>query len=170
MKKRERRKQIKNWKQRSNWKVLTLSLFFVYLAAFIGSLFSVSSVNSSWYSSVRPSITPPNWVFPVVWNVLFFLIALSIYFSWMAAKNIKTKQKIIILFGINLIINSIWSCLFFGLHAPLLAFIDLLLMLGSIIWLLVFTKKLSRKALWLLAPYFFWVCFAGVLNAIIAFS
>lgn len=167
---RKRGKRTRSWKLRKDWKVLLLSLFFVYLAAFIGSLFSSGGASSAWYQSVKPAITPPNWVFPVVWNVLFFLIALSIYFSWMAAKNEKTKQRIIILFGINLILNSIWSCLFFGLQAPFLALIDLVLILGSIVWLMIFTKKLSEKALWLLCPYFFWVCFAGVLNAIIAFS
>lgn len=166
----KKKNKKREMKKRINWKILILSLLLVYFAAFIGSLFSFSAVNSSWYQSVKPVITPPNWVFPIVWTALFFLIALSAYFSWMAAKNEKVKKKIIILFGVNLILNSIWSCLFFGLQAPLIAFIDIILLLGSIIWLFVFTETISKKALWLLAPYFFWVCFATVLNAIIAFS
>ena len=170
MKRKEIRKFIKNMKQKRDWKVLLLSLFFVYFTAFIGSLFTTNAVNSSWYQSVKPVITPPNFIFPIVWNVLFFLIALSIYFSFTSAKTEKIKQKVIIFFGINLILNSIWSCLFFGLQNPLLALIDLVLLLASIIWLFVFTKRINVKAMWLLAPYFFWVCFAGVLNAIIAFS
>jgi len=156
-------------KKRVNWKVLISSLVIVYAIAFAGSIFTSSSVNSSWYESIRPSITPPNWVFPVVWNILFFLIALSIYFAWMSAKNKSTKKSITILFGMNLFFNFLWSYLFFGKQNPQAAFIDLILIWISILSLFVLTYRINKKSFYLLIPYFLWVSFAGVLNYIIAF-
>lgn len=147
-----------------NWKVFIVSLIIVYLCAFIGSIFTSTNVDSEWYNSVRSSLTPPNWVFPVVWNILFFLISLSIYFSWTCAKNEKIKKKIILFFGINLILNILWSVFYFGMKNPLFGFFDLILIWISILGLILFTYKISKTASYLLIPYFLWVSFAGILN------
>src|SRR3989344_4674537 len=96
-----------------NWKTLVISLIAVYVIAFLGSIFTASSTNSEWYQSIKPSITPPNFVFPIVWNILFFLIALSIYFVWENSKK-KQKKNLLIIFGANLFLNVLWSALFFG--------------------------------------------------------
>ena len=156
-------------KNRINWKVLILCLIAVYLIAFVGSLFTFQSVNSSWYESIKPDITPPNYVFPIVWNILFFLIALSIYFLWTSAKNQSTKKSIAILFGINLFFNLLWSYLFFGTENPQGAFIDLILIWISILTLFILTYRVNKKSFYLLVPYFLWVSFAGILNYLSAF-
>ena len=155
--------------KKRNWKVLLSSIVIVYAIAFIGSLFTSGAVDSAWYESVRASITPPNWVFPIVWNVLFFLIALSIYLAWTSAKNKSTKKSIILLFGFNLVLNAFWSYLFFGLRNPLGAFFDLIVLWISILTLFILTYRINKKSYYLLWPYFLWVTFAGILNAIIAF-
>ncbi|MBU1988743.1 MAG: tryptophan-rich sensory protein, partial [Nanoarchaeota archaeon] len=91
---------MKKGANRINWKVLIVSFVIVYLVAFVGSLFTSPVTDSEWYDSIKPSITPPGWVFPIVWNVLFFLIGLSLYFSWINAKKLDVKKKLVIVFGI----------------------------------------------------------------------
>ncbi|MFH1311532.1 MAG: TspO/MBR family protein [Nanoarchaeota archaeon] len=152
-----------------NWKILISSLLIVYLIAFLGSLFTSSSVNSSWYQEIKPEITPPNLVFPVVWNILFFLIALSLYFSWINAKTKKDKKRIILVYCANLILNLYWSILYFGLHNPILAFYEIILFWFSIIAMILITYKINKTASYLLVPYLLWVSFAIILNYMSAF-
>ncbi len=152
-----------------NWKILIIALFVVYAIGFLGSLFNTSS---NWYES--PSITPPNFVFPIVWNILFFLIALSFYFAFVnlkkKSKNSKKQKKVLILiFGINLILNFLWGVLFFGLKNPTLAFVDLILLWISIGAIFIKTWKIKKLSSWLILPYWLWVSFAGILNWLIAF-
>ena len=146
-----------------NYKVLIACLVIVYAIAFIGSLFTSPVTGSQWYLENKPSITPPNYVFPIVWNILFFLIALSLYFAWINS-NKEQKKKVAVIFGLNLILNASWSFLFFKLQQPLWAFIDLLLILATIIIMIFMTYPINKKSGWLLVPYLVWVGFAGVLN------
>jgi len=152
-----------------NWEILITSLVLVYATAFIGSLFTSSEVNSAWYESTKTSLTPPNIVFPIVWTILFFLIALSIYISWTSAKNPSTKKSIALLFGLNLFFNALWSFIFFSRQNPEVAFFELIALWISIGTLLILTYRINHTATYLLIPYALWVTFAGVLNAIIAF-
>ena len=154
-----------------NWKVLIVLLVAVYAIAFLGSVFTSGSVNSDWYQTTKTSITPPSFVFPIVWNILFFLIALSIYFAWTSpkAKNLSTRKSIAILFGVNLFFNVLWSLIFFGLRNAQGAFFELIALWFSIVALLVLTYGVNKKSFYLLIPYFIWVTFAGVLNWMIAF-
>jgi len=152
-----------------NWKILLLSFLFVYSAAFIGSLLTFSAVNSSWYETIKPSITPPNWVFPLVWNILFFLISLSLYLSIISVRKNSLKLKIKLSFGINLFLNVLWSLFYFALRKPAFAFIDLILLWISILPMIYFTCKTNRKSAWLLIPYLLWISFAGFLNYLSVF-
>ncbi len=145
------------------WSVLIASLLIVYGVAAIGSLFTSQETNSSWYQSIRPSITPPNWVFPIVWNILFFLIGISLYFAWTNSKN-KDKFKISIVFGINFLLNILWSVLYFGIKNPEVAFYEIIFLLLSIVLMIYVTSKVSKKSAYLLVPYLLWVSFASVLN------
>ena len=150
-----------------NWKILFASLVIVYLVAFVGSLFTSPVTDTDWYDSIRPSITPPNWVFPVVWNVLFFLIGVSLYFAWIGGK--KVRGKIALVFGINFLLNILWSVLYFGMRRPDLAFYEIFVLIISIILMIYVAGKVDKKAGWLLFPYLLWVSFAGVLNYLSAF-
>ena len=144
-----------------NWKILISCLIVVYLVAFIGSIFTSQNTNSEWYLSIRPSITPPSYVFPIVWNILFFLIALSLYLCW--TSSIK-KSTIILFFGLNFFFNILWSVFYFSLKNPLFAFLDILLLLLSTLLLLKLSYKLNKKAFYLVIPYFLWLVFATILN------
>jgi tryptophan-rich sensory protein len=145
-------------------KILIVSLVIVYLVAFIGSIFTSQGTDSEWFEQTRPSITPPNYVFPIVWNILFFLIALSLYFAWINSKNNENKRKIMLVFGINFILNILWSVFYFSLRNPLYAFIELILLFISIIFMIYVTASIDKKSSYLLVPYLLWVGFAGILN------
>ncbi len=148
-----------------NWKILIASFIIVYLVAFIGSLFTSANTKTEWYKSIKPGITPPNYIFPIVWNILFFLIALSLYFAYTNAKN-KQKTAVILVFAINFILNILWSVLFFQLKNPFLAFIEIIFLWFSILIMIIVTWKIDKKASYLLVPYLVWVLFASILNVL----
>ena len=154
-------------KSNINFPLLIVSLLIVYLIAFIGGIFTSGNTSSEWYLSIRPDITPPNWVFPIAWNILYACIAISFYFSFLSSKNKKTKTNLITIFGINLFLNLLWSFLFFSMKNPFLAFINILILFISIIFMLNITKKLNKVSFYLLIPYLLWISFASLLNLII---
>jgi tryptophan-rich sensory protein len=147
--------------KRFNFKVLIISIILVFLVAFIGSIFTSSQVNSSWYQQVKPAITPPNWVFPIVWNILFLLIGISLFYAWTSSRD---KKTIAFLYAVNLILNAAWSYFYFTLHNAGLAFIDLIGIWITLLILIIYTRKISKKASYLLIPYLVWITFAGILN------
>jgi len=149
--------------KKSNWKVLIVCLVVVYLTAFIGSLFTSQNTNSDWYESIKPKLTPPNWVFPIVWNVLFFLIAMSLYFAWVSGKK-TNKKDIVWVFAVNFGLNILWSIFYFGLRNPAASLVVLVLLWVSILLMIHITYGINKKSAYLLLPYLFWVSFAGVLN------
>jgi len=155
--------------KKEGWKILIICFIIVYLVAFIGSIFTSSAVNSQWYSSIKPSITPPNYVFPIVWNILFFLIAFSLYLAWINSKNKKIKTKVAWAFGVNFILNIFWSVFYFYLKNPEFAFFELILLWFSILSMIIITWRINKKSAYLLIPYFLWVTFAGILNYLSAF-
>ena len=154
-----------------NWKILIISLVIVYLVAFIGSIFTSQQTNTQWYEEIKPSITPPSWIFPVVWNILFFLIALSLYFSWTAIKKSdkKIKKKLIDVFSANFLLNILWSFIYFGMQNPLYAFYEIIILWISIGIMMQVTYKINKLSSYLLAPYFLWVGFAIILNYLTVF-
>ncbi len=150
-------------KNQINWKILFASVIIVFFIAFLGSFFTTPQVDTEWYQSIKPEITPPSYVFPIVWNILFLMIAVSLYLSWINSSEVL-KKKVAFAFGLNLFLNFLWSFFYFGLMNPALAFFDLIALWFSIILLITITYKIKKIASYLLIPYFLWVSFAGVLN------
>lgn len=142
----------------NKWK-LVLAVAISLSAGFIGSLFT--SVGS-WYDSlVKPWFNPPSYVFGPVWTLLFILIGVSLYFVWVSRKE---KAKALYVFGFQYLLNILWSFFFFYLHNPLYAFIDIVLLLGFIGYMIVLFYRIDRRTLYLLLPYALWVGFALILN------
>lgn len=151
-------------KKRGNWKFLLASFVIVFAVASIGSLFTSPNTNSAWYESIKPGLTPPNWIFPVVWTILFILIAFSLYLSWTSITDKRARRKIIFAFGINFILNILWSVLYFGLKNPFAALIEIFFLWASIIFMIHTAYAINKKAGYFLVPYLIWVSFAIVLN------
>ena len=145
-----------------------LCIVAVYAAAVLGGFFTSQNVDTIWYQKIKPYITPPDWVFNIVWNVLFFLIALSLYFVWIkSGKDKKQKRKIAIVYGINLFLNVLWIFLFFIVRSPEAAMIELIVLWLSILYMILFVHKIDKKAGFFLAPYALWVAYTAMINAII---
>ncbi|MFB6246412.1 MAG: TspO/MBR family protein [Candidatus Pacearchaeota archaeon] len=140
----------------------------VFAVAFIGSQFSSPNTSTKWYDSIKPEITPPSRVFPVVWNVLFLQIAISLYLIW--TNNESRAKDIAIIYGSNFALNILWSAIFFGLKSLQVAFFELILLWISIGIMVFYSHQFNKNASYLLIPYFLWVAFAGVINYLAAFG
>lgn len=115
-----------------------------------------------WYQSIEKSaLTPPGWVFPVVWFVLYVLIGIALWRFVERARELRTGLA---LFGTQLVLNGLWSYLFFGLHRPGLAFIEIVLLWFAIAATMLVVARATRWSALLLAPYLAWVSFAAFLN------
>ncbi|MFH1972287.1 MAG: TspO/MBR family protein [archaeon] len=151
-------------KKRIDWVKLVIALAIPQLVGFIGSLFTTPSIDS-WYSTlIRPSIAPPNWIFGPVWITLFVLMGISLYLIWNLGLNKKEVKFALVIFSIQLVLNMLWSIFFFGLHNPLLAFIEIIVLWVFILLMIVYFYRIKNVAGYLQIPYFLWVSFAAVLN------
>ncbi len=143
---------------------LVASVVVCQLAGIIGSIFTASSV-STWYAALRkPSFTPPGWVFGPVWISLYALMGISAYLVWRNGLSHKAVRIALTLFVAQLVLNALWSAMFFGLRSPLAGLVDI-----SILWVLIlltifYFLKVSTTAGALLVPYALWVTFAAILN------
>ncbi len=139
------------------------------LIGILGTPFTITAI-PTWYASLnKPFFSPPNWVFGPVWTILYFLMGISFYLILKRGWKKKVVKSAGMFFLAQLLLNFLWSPIFFGLQSPLLGLITIVVM-----WILiVITMKkfypLSRLAFYLLIPYLLWVSFATVLNAAILF-
>ncbi len=129
----------------------------------IGSLFTTDAL-TSWYLTINlPSWTPSGGVIGIVWTILYILIAIAGILAWNSVKK-KDRRRVFTLFGLQLILNALWSYLFFSAHQIGAAFVEMLGLELAIITLIVAVKKYSTTAAWLLLPYALWVAFATYLT------
>jgi tryptophan-rich sensory protein len=133
-------------------------------AGFIGAVFTAPAI-PGWYAGlVKPALNPPSWVFAPVWTTLYALMGVALFMVWREGMEKKEARRAVRLFALQLILNALWSPIFFGMHDLSLAFADLVLMWFAIAATIFAFSKVSRGAAWLLAPYLIWVTFAGYLN------
>lgn len=130
---------------------------------YLGKFFQASSI-AEWYPTLtKPTLTPPNIVFPIAWSVLYLCMGLSL-----GRLIVRRQHKgIIRLWVLQLIANFLWSILFFTLRNPLAGFIDIVL-LNILVGLYIFAaSRRDRAAAWLFVPYLLWTLFAAYLNGYI---
>jgi len=142
---------------------LLISILVVFSAGFIGSLFTTPNI-STWYAFInKPSFSPPNWLFAPAWTLLYILMAISAFLIWQERDNLKTKQALTF-YGIQLILNTLWSIIFFGMHNPGLASLEIIILWLFILITLIKFYKINKTAGLLFIPYLLWVSFASILN------
>lgn len=134
------------------------------VAGIFGSLFTYPQI-AGWYASLKkPSFTPPNWLFGPAWLTLYTLMGISLYFVLESKVERKKLNLVLSIFSVQLILNALWSLLFFGLESPFLGLVCIALMWLAILLTIIVFSKLSLKAAILLIPYIAWVTFAMTLN------
>ena len=129
-------------------------------AALIGGL-GVAGTTAEYQSLQQPAWAPPSWLFGPVWTVLYAMIAVS---GWLVWKKTGWTNALNV-YAVQLVLNAVWTPIFFGFGQYGLALIDIVamwLMIGATIWMF---RPISRAAMWLLVPYWAWVTFATALNA-----
>jgi benzodiazapine receptor len=144
---------------------LVACLLLCYGIAAVGGWSTIPNI-PTWYAGLaKPAWTPPNWVFPVVWNTLYGLIALSLWLLWDRTAESPQRATALKLFLAQLALNALWSPVFFAWHY---VWLGLAIILGMIV-LVVLTIRtawgIKRPAAALLVPYLMWISYASTLNA-----
>jgi translocator protein len=146
------------------WQKLIISILLSFLAGIIGSLFTIPSIDN-WYTTLnKPDFFPPNWIFAPVWNFLYLLMGIALSLVWHQGWNNPKVKTAMYIFGAQLVLNTLWSIIFFALKNPGAALIEIALMWLAILLTIFYFSKVSRLAAGLLVPYILWVTFATYLN------
>ena len=134
----------------------------VILAAALGSMASTTAGTDSWYLLLNKSnLNPPSYVFGIVWPILYVLMIVSAFL---------THRKIFSIFIIQLFFNAAWSWLFFRFQMPLIALLDIYLLIAINIYILNLMYKENKLAFFLFIPYVIWISFASYLNLFIVIN
>ena len=134
------------------------------LAGMLGSLFTRSSVET-WYAGLaKPAFTPPAWLFGPVWTLLYVLMGVAAFLVWRKGVADPRVVRALMVFGVQLALNALWSPAFFGLRSCVAGLVVIVPLWGAIVLTIVLFAPLSGAAALLLAPYLAWVSFATVLN------
>jgi tryptophan-rich sensory protein len=144
------------------WAAVTVPLV-ILLGFASGSAVPVGSENG-WYAALaKPAATPPDWLFPVAWTTLYALMGLALAMI-LHARGARGRGMAIALFALALVLNLIWTPLFFGAHRVTLAWMLIVAMLLSGIATTVAFGRIRTAAAWALVPYLVWIAYAGVLT------
>ena len=145
---------------RINWKKLIICVAIPLLVGGLSALFTMGSMKS--FETVnKPPLSPPGWLFPVVWSILFVVMGIA---SYIVSESGKENFKALFFYAVQLFFNFWWSIIFFNLEAYLFAFIWLVALWILILITTVSFYKISKAAGYLMIPYLVWVTFAGYLN------
>jgi benzodiazapine receptor len=148
---------------RASWLLLLMWLATVAAVAVLGAQFGPDA----WYLALKkPSFNPPDWVFGPVWALLYLAMAVA---GWLVLREPPSRERRIALtlMGVQLALNAAWSLLFFGLHLPGVAFVDIAALWIAIIATIVAFNAVRPAAAVTMVPYLLWVSFALVLNGTI---
>ena len=145
---------------KANPKINAITL--VLLTLIVGSLASTNTGTDTWYLGlVKSNLNPPGYVFGIVWPILYLLMGITIWRTYSVIKN---------LFYVQLFLNAIWSWLFFSFHLPLIALLDIWLLIFFNLKILLLISKEDKLAAFLFASYIMWLFFASYLNLYIVIN
>jgi tryptophan-rich sensory protein len=145
--------------------ILIPCIFGCIVLGSLPTLFSTEALQN-WFPTInKPSWNPPNWLFGPVWTILFLMMGVALWQIIISEHPIKAKA--LQWYTIQFILNMLWTILFFTLHSPGAAFIEIIFLWLSINYTIVLYSKIKKSAAYLLLPYICWVSFAAILNATI---
>lgn len=135
-------------------------------AGVLGSIATTQNI-PTWYAGLdKPPLLPPNEVFGPVWTVLYVMMGFALFLVWISTE--KKRVSTYAAFFVQLILNTLWSFVFFGMHQPWLGVVVIVALIGAVIWTMREFAPISKLAMWLLVPYSTWVLFATYLTVGVA--
>ncbi len=144
-------------------KPLLINIFIPLAVGGFSALLTMNSMDS--FESInKPPLSPPGWLFPVVWTILYILMGIAAYLVFTSDKPKKQINTALIVYGVQLFFNFLWSLIFFNREDYLFAFIWLVALWALILANIILFYRISKPAGILLIPYLLWVTFAGYLN------
>ncbi len=147
-------------------RILELALIagLVFIAGYIGTMATIPNI-PTWYEGLnKPSFNPPNWVFGPVWTSLYVLMILACWRVLGLARGTPLLRPALTVFAIQLVLNALWSVVFFGLHSPGWALLVVVLLEVSLMAMVLIFAQIDQWAAGSQLPYVFWVTFASILN------
>jgi tryptophan-rich sensory protein len=148
-----------------NYFKLIASILICQGAGLLGSLFTSPTVKADWYINLnKPAFQPPDWLFGPVWITLFLLMGISLYIVWNVPGDEFRTALPLGIFIFQLVLNIMWSFLFFYLKNPFMALMEIFVLWLAILVTLILFYRISKIAGLLLIPYLLWVAFAACLN------
>lgn len=133
----------------------------------LSGFFTAAGV-TTWYRSIqKPGWNPPDAVFAPVWTLLYVLMGIAFYLVWKNDAGAEQKRRAVIFWAGQLVLNAIWSFLFFKRHDIGFALLEIFLLWLTIVITIFLFARISKAAAWLLVPYISWVSFAAILNYVI---
>jgi tryptophan-rich sensory protein len=154
-------KNMNKWKSIFN---LFICVFVCLSAGILGTI--ITSPNTLWFQNLnKPFFQPPNWLFGPVWTVLYILMGISIWLISKQGFKTKLNKQALYLFITQLVLNSLWSLVYFGMQQIFGALVLIILIWFFIFLTIICFKKINKIAALLLLPYLLWVSFATILNA-----
>ena len=151
---------------------LTRLIVSVATPLLVGGLSGIATARGvrDWYPDlIKPSFNPPSWVFGPVWTLLYVMMGIAAFLVWQKGLNHEGVKAALAVFALQLILNGLWSVLFFGMRSPGLAFAEILVLWVAIAATITLFWRVNPLAGMLLLPYEVWVTFAVVLNGSIWF-
>ena len=141
------------------------------LAGAVGGLFTSPAI-PGWYAALqKPAFNPPNWIFGPVWTTLYVMMGFAAFLVWDKGWRRPGVRHALAVFAAQLVLNVLWSALFFGARSPVAALVDIVALWLGILASIILFARVSKAGAVLMVPYLLWVSFATVLNvAIVALN
>lgn len=144
---------------------ILLGIVVCFLVGYTASLFQDESLEF-WYPLLnKPSLTPPNWVFPIAWGVIYVCMGISV--GLLSGVHVAYRKPLVWVFVFQLVLNFMWSFSFFYLQSPFLGFVNILLLDIAVILYMFLTYQVNKVVSWLFLPYILWLTLATYLNGFI---
>ncbi|MCC8019681.1 MAG: tryptophan-rich sensory protein [Rikenellaceae bacterium] len=136
-----------------------------FTLGFIASRLQTDALHE-WYPYLnKPAFTPPDWLFPVAWSIIYLLSGISAGLIWNSTHGLR--NSLLTLWGVQQLLNFIWSILFFTMRNPTLGFVNIVALDILVLWYIVRTWPVCRAASVMFWPYLVWIAFATYLNGYI---
>ena len=151
------------------WMWFIIAIIISFVPGIFGVFFTPHGPSNVWYNGlIKSGLTPPGWVFSVAWSILYVLLGIALYLIIRAGRAYAYKTRSYIFFAAQMVLNALWSYMFFGAHLPGFALVILLVLFVVSVCMARIFDQISRPAAYLVVPYILWMMFAFYMNAYIA--